>query len=356
MKTAGKKMKFNKIKGHGSNCALGVVSLLLFLTLVFSLLTVSVSAEDTAEKLYVGGFAFGVKFGTDGVLVTGTRSFSSGGKAVDPAGSAGIKAKDIIKKVNGKDVFSCVEISEAVNSNGSEKITFTVLREGKALDISVTPASEDHSGLYRIGMDLKDSMAGIGTVTYVCPDTLEFGALGHGICDGSTGVIMPLRHGSAMDVGIGGVVKGKSGKPGEIKGHFLSKRIGSVRKNTDCGVFGVFTSADGLGEPIPIGNRNDVKEGKAVIRTTLGDDGIKEYEIEISKINIDSTDNKSFVIRVTDKALRERTGGIVQGMSGSPIIQNGKLVGAVTHVMVSDPTTGYGIFIENMLSEAKISA
>jgi stage IV sporulation protein B len=165
---------------------------------------------------------------------------------------------------------------------------------------------------------------------------------------------MPIKRGSAMEVAIGGVVKSKSGKPGEIMGQFLSKRLGNVRSNTECGVFGLFTSADGLGDPIPIAAKSEVKEGKAVIRTTLGDDGIKEYEIEISKINKDSTDNKSFVITVTDKTLKERTGGIVQGMSGSPIIQNGKLVGAVTHVLVNDPTKGYGIFIENMLNAANI--
>ena len=341
-------MKFNKGKRH----SISIVSVLLLLGAILSAMMLTASAESMPDKLYVGGFAFGVRFGTDGVLVTGTRAFSSEGKAVDPAGEAGIKAKDVIKKVNGKDVFSAKEISEAVN--GGDAVVFTVLRDGKTIEISVKPICEDHSGVYRLGIDLKDSMAGIGTVTYVCPETLEFGALGHGICDGATGVIMPIRKGSAMDVGIGGVVKGKSGKPGEIKGHFLSKRLGSVRNNTECGVFGVFTCADTLGEPIPIGHKNEVKEGKAVIRTTLGDDGVKEYEIEISKINRESTDNKSFLINVTDKALKDRTGGIIQGMSGSPIIQDGKLVGAVTHVMVNDPTTGYGIFIENMLNAANM--
>ena len=346
-------MIFNKRKRRISASTSRLVSILMLVALLLSIFTLTASAEEQSTKLYVGGFAFGVRLTTDGVLVTGTRSISSGGKAVEPAGEAGIKAKDVIKKVNGKDVFSTGEILEAVNNSKGEALTLTILREGKTIDISVKPILEDHSEVYRLGIDLKDSMAGIGTVTYVCPDTLEFGSLGHGICEGVTGVIMPIKRGSAMEVGIGGVVKGKSGKPGELKGHFLSRRLGNVRSNTDCGVFGAFTNADGLGEPMEICTRSEVKEGKAVIRTTLGDDGIKEYEIEISKINKDSRDNKSFVITVTDKALKERTGGIVQGMSGSPIIQDGKLVGAVTHVLVSDPTRGYGIFIENMLDAAK---
>ena len=347
-------MDFWKTKKMGQRHALKGMSVFLCIILLFASLTVGASAEGSDVKLCVGGFAFGVRFGIDGILVTGTQSISSGGKAADPAAEAGIKVKDMIKKVNDKEVFTAREISEAVNQSGGSQMKLTVLRDGKEIDLQITPVKEDVSGAYRIGIDLKDSMAGIGTVTYVDPETLEFGGLGHAICDPQTATVLPIRHGSAIAVEIGGVIKGKSGVPGEIKGYFLSKRIGSVKENSECGVFGVFSSAPQLSEPISVADRSEVSEGKATILTTLGDDGIKEYEIEISKINKDSKDNKSFVIKVTDNTLKERTGGIVQGMSGSPIIQNGKLVGAVTHVMVNDPTVGYGIFIENMLNAANI--
>ena len=210
-----------------------------------------------------------------------------------------------------------------------------------------------NNGEFSLGIVLKDGAAGIGTITYIDPETGLFGGLGHGICDPETGVLMPLRSGSSMKVEIGGVIKGKSGRPGELKGYFLSERTGNVKSNTVCGVFGYFSSIPSLKDPIPVGNRDELKEGKATVYSTLGDDGIKAYEIEISKIDRGSTDNKSFVITVTDDQLKARSGGIVQGMSGSPIVQDGKLVGAVTHVLISDPTRGYGVFIENMLNNSK---
>lgn len=319
-------------------------------------LVTGVSAEGgehsyEGKKLCVGGFAFGVRFGTSGVFVVNVGGVISNEKEVTPALDAGVRPGDIIKKVNGEEINTAAEFSEAI-AKSEGKAALVIDRNGSEITVTLTPAKEDVTGTYKAGIEIKDSMAGIGTVTYVDAESGAFGGLGHGICDPSTGILMPLKKGSAMQVEIGGVVKGKCGKPGEIKGYFLSERTGNVVSNTLCGVFGYFSTLPTLSDPIPIGTRNDIKEGKAVIRCTLGSDGVKEYEIELSRIDRDGTDNKNFVITVTDKALIERTGGIIQGMSGSPIIQDGKLVGAVTHVLVNDPTRGYGILIENMLDQA----
>ena len=342
-------------KPYSCRCVRALSAALIVCTLLLSVCVISVSASpatDVAERrLCVGGFAFGVRFGTSGVLVTDTPSVISDGKKVTPSLDAGIKVKDIIMKVNGTETNTAESVSMLIEKcNGEAEIT--VKRGENEITVKVKPVKEDVTGVYRAGLKLKDSMAGIGTVTYVDPQTGEFGGLGHGICDPETGVLMPLRSGSAIKVEIGGVIKGKSGKPGEIKGYFLSERTGNVKSNTVCGVFGYFSELPTLSEAIPIASRDEIKEGKATVYSTLGDDGVKEYEIEISKIDRKSTDNKSFVITVTDPALIERSGGIVQGMSGSPIVQDGKLIGAVTHVLISDPTRGYGVFIENMLNAA----
>ena len=299
-----------------------------------------------------GGVAFGVKFVTEGVLVVGTSTVKSEGKDVNPAAEAGIRVKDILTAINGTEIDRVKALADAVTESEGKGLTVALLRDGKEKTVTLTPVKADSDGVYKAGLWLRDSTAGIGTVTFVEPQTGAFGGLGHGICDVDTGVLMPLRRGSAMKVEIGGVVKGQIGKPGEIKGYFRSERNGTVVSNTLCGLFGVFGKVpDGVGDPLPVGSRYDVKEGKAELLCTLGDDGVQRYTVEIAKIDRDGKDNKNFVVIVTDPTLIERTGGIVQGMSGSPLIQNGKLIGAVTHVLINDPTKGYGIFIENMLDQ-----
>ncbi len=331
-------VKKNNIK----RCFRVLTAALAICTLLLTVCAVGVSAAEGAnssyegKKLCVGGFAFGVRFGTSGVLVLDTPSVICGGSAKAPALDAGIKVKDIITKINGTEVNTAKSVSSLIEGSNGDAVTVTLKRGENELSVTLTPVKEDMTGLYRAGLKLKDSMAGIGTVTYVDPESGAYGGLGHGICEPETGVLMPLRSGSTVKVEIGGVIKGKSGRPGEIKGYFLSERTGNVKSNTVCGVFGYFSELPNLGEAIPVGSRDEVKEGKATVYSTLGDDGVKEYEVEISKIDRSSTDNKSFVITVTDPALKERSGGIVQGMSGSPIVQDGKLVGAVTHVLKSD--------------------
>ena len=230
------------------------------------------------------------------------------------------------------------------------------MRNGKEYTAHVTPEYSKTEGKYKSGLWVRDSGAGIGTVTFIDPETLSFGGLGHGICDGDTGELIPMDRGSVLGVRINGINKGAAGAPGEIKGYFNSGKTGTLIKNTTCGVYGVFTELPkGLpSEAVCLGGREELKEGDAYIWCTLDDSGPQKYSIRISEINRSATGNKCFSITVTDRALIEKTGGIVQGMSGSPIIQNGKIVGAVTHVLVNDPTTGYGIFIENMLNAAQM--
>ena len=303
-------------------------------------------------KLYPGGVAFGVKFHTDGLIVIGFSDITDGSGRSNPAYDAGLREKDVIVKINGIAATGVSQLTEAVEGSSGGEITLTYRRAGRNHEAHVTPKYSSADGKYKTGLLIRDSGAGIGTVTYINPETLSFGGLGHGICDGDTGELIPMDRGSVLDVTISGITKGASGAPGEIKGYFSGSKTGTVVSNTHCGVYGTFASLpENLPcEPLPVGTRDELKEGDAYIYCTLDNGAPCRYTIKISDINLSATGNKCFTIKVTDKALIEKTGGIVRGMSGSPIIQNGKLVGAVTHVLVNDSTSGYGIFIENMLS------
>ena len=225
-------------------------------------------------------------------------------------------------------------------------------RDGQELTLAAEPVLGD-DGTYRLGAWIRDSMAGIGTVTFYDPATGTFGALGHGITDTDTGLLMPMGDGAVMDATVKAVKPGSAGEPGELRGSFdLTRDAGELYANTERGVFGVlencgFTESD----TVPVAKQGEVHTGPAVIRANVSGDGVEEYAIAISRI-LDAAENQNLLIEVTDPRLLRQTGGIVQGMSGSPILQDGKLVGAVTHVMVNDPARGYGILIENMLAEA----
>ena len=306
--------------------------------------TVTVSRLEDV-KVYVGGVPFGIKFLTKGVSVVGFEDESN-----NPAYKAGLRLYDTIIKINGKEISGNADVSEAVSGGG--EITMTFLRAGAEKTIKFTPKYSENDKKYTLGVWLKDSGAGIGTLTYVLEDG-TFGGLGHGICDGDTGEIVPIINGSVLGVTLNGIVKGQKGAPGELKGYFNSSKVGAIYKNSEVGVFGALAEIpDSIkGKTYSIGLKSDLKEGRATILCTLDDNVRREYTVEISNINRNADGNKCFSIKITDERLINATGGIVQGMSGSPIIQNGKLVGAVTHVLVNDPTTGYGIFIENMLRQ-----
>ena len=302
------------------------------------------------QTVYPGGMAFGVKFFTDGVLVVGLTDIVSFGGTVCPAEEAGIKKGDVVVSINGSAVGSATVLRDTVAASKGEKLVFELKRGDKTLSTALYPALCKETNSYKAGLWVRDSTAGIGTVTYIKADG-SFAGLGHGICDSETGTLMPLGRAVVVDVSVNGVKKGAVGVPGELRGSFDKVQKGVITKNTETGVYGTLDEPD-LGSPMEIGSKRQLKEGKAFIYTTLSGNTTDKYEIEIEKIYKDGGKTKNFLIRVTDKKLLAETGGIVQGMSGSPVIQNGKLVGAVTHVLINDPTRGYGIFIENMLNES----
>ena len=304
-------------------------------------------------KVCPGGMSFGVKISTEGVLIVGMSDISTPDGRINPAYDAGIRVGDVITKINGKDADSVITVTKAFSECGGKPVSICILRDGTEQVYDVQPISDGNG--YKVGIWVRDSTAGIGTVTYIVPETGAFAGLGHGIFDNDTGKLMPMRRGTVSDVIISGIKKGRAGAPGELQGYFGSEKLGTLVFNRESGVYGVFSklpdNAD-TSELIPIGLSNDVVEGDATIICTLDEKGPQRYSIKISQISHDAGSLKNFVIHVTDPKLLEQTGGIVQGMSGSPVIQNEKLIGSVTHVMIGDPTSGYGIFIENMLKNS----
>ena len=335
------------------------------LALIFTLSSFSVVAVSAVQnkrdyshdEVYLGGMPFGLKFSTEGVVVIGFSDIDGLSKTQNPAYLAGLRAKDVILKVDGEEIKSAQELTGRVEASGGRKMAITYKRGEKETTVELTPVYSASECKFKTGMWVKDSGAGIGTVTYILPGTQGFGGLGHGICDGETGELIRMSHGDVMRVNVYAVKKGISGAPGELKGHFCTECIGELYTNTDCGVFGRFsTLPEGCADKVKIGMRDELREGEAEIICTLSDGVRARYKIDISAINRSSDGSKCFVIKVKDPSLIEKTGGIVQGMSGSPIVQDGRLVGAVTHVMINDPCVGYGIFIENMLSNMPAKA
>ncbi len=302
------------------------------------------SKEQSGRKalLVPGGEVFGVKIKQKHVTVT------------ESTGVPALKSGDIILSVNGQQVSTASDVKRIVAASGGESVTIRALHAGNEIGVEIRPTLRD--GEYKLGLSLRDGAAGLGTVTFFDPDTGVFGGLGHGICDSETGEVISMKSGEVCGVILGGIHRGESGKPGELCGVLTDKDMGDLSVNSECGVFGVITDPSLLsGSAMPIGSREEITEGEATIISTLKNNKTAEYKIEIYDIDRSSDGSKSFRIRVTDETLKAISGGIVRGMSGSPIIQNGKLVGAVTHVLVADPTEGYGIFIENMLNASEVA-
>lgn len=318
------------------------------------IMPVSAMKYDKAYYLIPMGNTVGIKMESDGVIVVGLADVNNGGSAVAPAARAGIRTGDIITRLNSKKIRSVEDFREAIDKYAEKEITVRVLRDGREQQFSVEPVI-NKSGKPELGLWLRDGIIGIGTITYYDPKNDTFGALGHSVCDIDTGVMLPLRSGSIMKSSITSVKKGAAGKPGELKGNFdLLCSIGELHANTNCGIFGTLDKAARPREiqPIPVAKRSEIKAGEAVILSNINGTSVEEYKIEISRIYPRNEANtRDMMITVRDERLIEATGGIVQGMSGSPIIQDGKLVGAVTHVLINDPTRGYGISMENMLGE-----
>ncbi len=306
-------------------------------------------------RLCPGGMPFGAKMFTDGLIVVGFSDVDCSSGSPHPASDAGIQIRDIILKIDGAPVGTTENMGRMIAASNGRPITVTVRRDDTEFNVTVTPSLSNADQIYKTGMWVRDSTAGIGTITYVDPRSGAFAGLGHGICDSDTGALMPLSRGMVIDVTISGIQKGQSGVPGEIKGHFASGKIGSLLGNTRAGVYGIMTELPKTiraENALPIALKNEIHDGEATLLCTLDENGVCSYTVNIRKLK-NSLDNKNMEITVTDPALIEKTGGIVQGMSGSPLIQDGRLIGAVTHVLINDPAKGYGIFIENMLAAAK---
>lgn len=308
------------------------------------------AAALEAERLIPVGHTIGIKLFAEGVVVIGLAEVDAPGGVSTPGADCGLRVGDVIEEANGRSVESSEQFASLLQCGG--KVELSVSRDGEELTLAAEPVlGED--GTYRLGAWIRDSMAGIGTVTFYDPATGTFGALGHGIADIDTGMLMPLGDGAVMDASVKAVKRGSAGNPGELKGNFdLTSDMGKLYANTDRGVFGTMERCDFAGSAaVPVAAPGEVRSGPAAILANVSGDGVEEYAIEIVRV-LEGSEVQNLLIQVTDRELIEQTGGIVQGMSGSPILQNGKLIGAVTHVMVNEPTKGYGILIENMLAQA----
>lgn len=311
------------------------------------------------KQIYPGGSSIGVSLYTKGALLVGVSEvYDKTGVAHNPALDAGLRPGDIIDKVNGVQVKNAQHLSDLVNIPKSQGLELEIIRGNYIFSTNIMPIEDYHDGKYRLGIWVRDSTAGVGTLTFYDPENNSFGALGHAITDVDTGTMLSIKNGEIMQSKIIDIKQGKKGNPGELKAAFSSKQkvIGNIVKNTQYGIYGKMNKAfnsDSLGEPVPICYQHDVKLGPAKILSTIDEEGIREFDVEIIKINNQNQASaKGMVVEIVDPLLIERTGGIVQGMSGSPIIQEGKIVGAITHVFVNDPKKGYGIFIEWMIDES----
>lgn len=320
----------------------------------------SVSVQKLDDiKLYPGGTSVGIKLSTEGVLVVGFSDVETrGGTESSPAKMAGLQLGDVLLKVNGKEIQGAKQLGLLIKENNNNLVNVEFIRQGCKFNKDIELVKEGEA--YKLGLWVRDSTAGIGTLTFYDANSKTFGALGHPITDGDTNTTFTIKDGDLLSASILSVRKGEKGVPGELRGLFVNERstIGKISINATSGIFGS-TTKDLINpkfrEPMSIGLRNEVKEGPATIISTVGDEGPKEYSIEIVKLlQQDKSGPKSMIIKVTDEELLSKTGGIVQGMSGSPIIQNNKIVGAVTHVLINKPDIGYGIYIEWMLEEAGI--
>ncbi len=295
------------------------------------------------KQLIPLGTPFGVKLYTKGVIVVDAEEGS-------PGLEAGIRVGDIILSYNGVEITSNSDLKKQVNLYEGKAQKVRIMRNQRSQTIMVTPVETENG--YSVGLWVRDSAAGLGTLTYYDPQTKTVAGLGHSISDADTGQTMPVGSGTMVEATVTGVKPGAAGEPGELLGKLKEGELGEVTENCATGLFGT-ASASFSGVSYPIALKNEVQEGEAQILCTIRGDTPKLYTISIIKINNNLSEIKNLCIQVTDPELLEKTNGIVQGMSGSPILQNGKIIGAVTHVLVNDPTKGYGIFIENMLSAAK---
>ena len=320
---------------------------------VFPIKDVTVSVVQKGSVV-LGGIPFGIKLYADGVMVVSLSPVETATGNRYPAKNAGIKVGDQILSIDGTAVYTNEDVSNAVKRSAGKKMTFHIRRDGIEFDVSFCAEKSAKENCYKVGIWVRDSSAGIGTVTFYDPATNVLGGLGHAVCDVDTGDVIPISSGEIVPARIYGVTKSEVGTPGELRGGFESGTFGPLLKNCDRGVYAQLDARTMFGERLPIMLKQEVKTGDAKIYTTVSGTKPAWYDIRITQVRYrDTTGTRSMVVEITDPDLLAATGGIVQGMSGTPIVQNGKLVGAITHVFVNDPTKGYAIFAENMLETAQ---
>lgn len=322
---------------------------------IIPLKTVAVKAMPY-QKLIPCGEVVGIKVDTTGVMVLGVGEFEAEKQMVSPCKGI-IEVGDMIVACNGRAIENKESLRDSIESCKSGELLLELSHKGEKREVKVKPIYSKLENEYKLGLWIKDSTQGIGTITYINPENGHFGALGHGITDNHTHMLTPVRTGEIMEVAITGIKKGQKGTPGEVSGvidYDEESQLGHISINSAIGIYGE-VNKDYLNlkknDALPIAFQDEVHEGKASIMLDLSKQGVKEYEVEIQKVSKYSNEpSKGMVIRIVDPELLALTNGIIQGMSGSPILQDGKIIGAVTHVFVHDPTRGYGIFIENMIN------
>ncbi len=305
-----------------------------------------------ARRVAVCGSVFALRMYADGVSVSDLDTVETDRGEASPGLDAGFLKGDLILAINGKAVTGTEMISREVAGSGGAAVKFTVRRAGSEIRLTLIPVKEADTGVYKAGLWLRDSTAGIGTMTFYDPDTMAYAALGHCVCDADTGLPIETARGSVFHAQLTGIRKGESGAAGELTGTFSGTDvIGDIQRNTDHGIYGVLREQPEIYGIYEIADEDEIAVGAAEVVTAVDNDGPKAYSVEIKETKTGDK-NRNMVIRVTDTRLLAQTGGIVQGMSGSPILQNGKLVGAITHVLLDDSATGYAIYAKTMYGEA----
>lgn len=318
-------------------------------TSILLLLLISIPTTAFAYSDYIipGGETIGIEIKATGVVIVGT--YEINGK--DPAKEAGLQVGDIIQKVNDKNITTIDELVQAISHNDST-VELTYLRDDKEYQATLPVTQED--GIYKTGLYVKDSITGIGTLSYIDPGTNLFGALGHEVIESNTGQMLEVKNGQILKSTVTNIERSENGSPGSKNAQLEFDQIkGQIAENTSSGIFGKYTDIIPSRKAYKVASVSDIKKGEAKILTVVDGEEIREYSINITKINKNDKNNKNLLFEITDPELLEKTGGIVQGMSGSPIIQGDFIIGAVTHVVVDDPTKGYGILITNMLKEGE---
>ena len=323
---------------------------------MFGVIPVSKAQVQVIDQLQVAllGQPFGMKLYTEGVLVVDFTDIIINGNKYNPARDAGLKKGDYILSANGKSLSVNEDLVEAVKNSKGENMHLKISRNSNTLNLNVTPVMQEETGDYKIGVWVRDSGAGIGTLTFYSPAYNVICGLGHGVSDEDTEKLLTIKKGEIVSAEIFSVDKGVEGTPGQLNGRLKNNTIGEIKLNSQCGVYSLPTKSVTVNSLTEIALKNEVENGDAKILCTVEGETPKFYSCKITlKKGKYNSPTQNMIVTVTDETLLEKTGGIVQGLSGSPLIQNGKLIGAVTHVLVDDPTKGYGIFAENMLETAQ---